>query len=169
MGGRAPPWQGPHEAAQLTDHGDSHHIAPVTSCNTSPVTLAEPDMGFPTDGLNNCGLCVELQVQVATDLCRVVGGPGSFDQDASGRGMAGFGHRALSALLAGRLFSGDTAAVHCTPRRAWRASTTGDNRQVLTCSWSSWSSRWSWSAWSAAQIPPVELLNLISCCRIAFL
>ena len=34
-----------------------------------------------------------------------------------------------------------TATVNWTPRRAWRASTTGAKRQVCTCSWSSCSRR----------------------------
>jgi ABC-type uncharacterized transport system substrate-binding protein len=36
-----------------------------------------------------------------------------------------------------------TATVNWTPRRAWGASMTGCQRQDLTCSWSSCSSRWS--------------------------
>ena len=33
------------------------------------------------------------------------------------------------------------ATVHCTPRKAWRASTTGCKRQVVACSRRSWSRR----------------------------
>ena len=35
-----------------------------------------------------------------------------------------------------------TATVPCTPRKAWRASTTGVTRHDGTCAWSSWSRRW---------------------------
>ena len=34
-----------------------------------------------------------------------------------------------------------TATVHGTPRRAWRASTTGCKRHVVTCSRRAWSRR----------------------------
>ena len=75
----------------------------------SSVTFTQPDLGFPTDVLDDFGLFFESQLQMSADLSGIAIGPGAFDQDASGMGVARFGNRPLSALLPGGIFRGDQA------------------------------------------------------------
>ena len=79
------------------------------SCHESSVAFTQPDLGFPTDVLDDFGLFFESQLQMSADLGGIAIGPGAFDQDASGMGVAGFGNRPLAALLPRGIFRGDQA------------------------------------------------------------
>jgi hypothetical protein len=56
---------------------------------------AEPDLGFPTDGLERCGELFQAQLPVSTALGWIPIGPGPFAQGTTGMGMARRGHAAL--------------------------------------------------------------------------
>jgi hypothetical protein len=100
---------GPHESSQLTGNGHGHDIGVFASCHEAPVTFTEPHLGFPTDVLDDFGLCFEAQLQMSADFRGRAIGPGAFDEDASGMAVARFGNRPLSALLPGGVFGGDQA------------------------------------------------------------
>jgi hypothetical protein len=90
---------GPHESSQLTGNGHGHDIGVFASCHEASVTFTAPDLGFPTDVLDGFWLCFESQLQMSADFSGIALGPGAFDEDASGMGVARFGNRPLSALL----------------------------------------------------------------------
>jgi len=56
-------------------------------------------VGLPTAVLEHFGLCCESQLHMSADLRGIALGPGAFDEDASGLGVARFGKRPLAALL----------------------------------------------------------------------
>ena len=91
----------PYESSQLTGNGHGHNIGVFASCHEAPVTVTQPHLSFPTDVLDDFGLCFESQLQMSADFRGIAIGPGAFDEHASGMGVAGFGHRPLSALRPG--------------------------------------------------------------------
>ena len=114
--------------------------------------------------MNHCGLVFEASGTGGSPRGRAIR-PGAFDPDAAGMGMASFCHPSLVAPRARGIFGRDspqafiralgcskrvqspmsatmvTATVPCPPRKAWRASTTGCTRHVVTCSRRAWSRR----------------------------
>ena len=59
---------GPHETGQLTSNGHGDHIGVFASCHESSGACTEPDLGFPTDVLDDFGLCFESLLQGSTDF-----------------------------------------------------------------------------------------------------
>src|SRR5262245_26139115 len=130
------------------------------------VAFAQPDLGFPADVLDHLGLFFESQLEMSTDLGGIAVRPGAFDQrlrawvfpalviDPCWRrspeeysegtnpknfmSSLGVSKRVRSPISATMV----TATVNCTPRKAWRASTTGCKRHACTWSCSSCSRRW---------------------------
>src|SRR5262245_43988080 len=94
-----PSGNGPQESSPLTGNGHGHDIGVFASCDEASVAFTESDLGLPADVLDDFGLCFESQLQMSADFSGRAIGPGAFDEDASGRGVARFGHRPLSALL----------------------------------------------------------------------
>jgi hypothetical protein len=156
---------GPHEADQFPSNGDDDLLGLFALSHQLMIPCAEPDLGLPADGLHRLGAFLEPSLHLTTDVGRIPVRPGPLDQDTTRMGMARLGHTALLTPRPTGRFRGCqpelmhelsgcsqrvrapsaatvvTATVHGTPRRAWRASTTGAKRQVLPCSWSASSRR----------------------------
>ena len=71
------------------------------------VAPTEPDLGLPSDVLDDFGLVFQAQLQVPTDFGRIPVGPGAFDQSPSRMGVTRFGHRTLPAMVASRVLRGN--------------------------------------------------------------
>jgi hypothetical protein len=136
------------------------------SCHEASVPFPPSPLGFPTAVLDDFGVFFQAELSMATDLRGLPIRPGPCDQEATGRGgpawviapgrrcapeeyaegirprnfisARGFSNRVRSPIAATRV----TATVHGTPRNACRASTTGDTRQAMPCSWRACSRRW---------------------------
>jgi hypothetical protein len=68
------------------------------------VACAEPDLGLPTEVLDDLGLLFESRLQLSAPLGGLAVGPGAFDQSPSRMGVPGCGDRALWAALTGGIF-----------------------------------------------------------------
>ena len=77
---------GPHEARQLTGHSHGDHVGVLASGDESSVALTEPDLGFPTDLLDDVGWLFASQLQMSAHLGGVAIRPGAFDKSPSGMG-----------------------------------------------------------------------------------
>jgi hypothetical protein len=71
------------------------------SRSKTPIAFAEPDLGLPTDALDDLGLFFQSQLEMSADFRGLARGPGAFDQDAAGMGVARLGHRPLATWRAG--------------------------------------------------------------------
>jgi hypothetical protein len=91
----------PHASSHLSGHGHGHKMSVLASCPEAPGTVPPPHVRFPTDVLDDCGVCFEAQLHMSADLRGIARGPGAFDEHAAGRGGACCGHRPLSALRPG--------------------------------------------------------------------
>jgi ABC transporter substrate binding protein len=90
-----------------TGNGHGDHVSMFALRYKTPIAFAEPDLGFPTDVLDDFELFFQSQLEMSANFRGIAIGPGAFDQDASGMGVARFGNRPLSALLAGGILGGD--------------------------------------------------------------
>jgi hypothetical protein len=86
---------GPHAADQFPGHGDADlgHVLPTGAPRAIP--RAEPHLGLPAALLDDCGVFVEAQLSMPTDLGRVARGPSALAQRPPGMARAGGGHRPL--------------------------------------------------------------------------
>ena len=98
---------GPHESHQLTGNGHRDHVGMFASCDESSGSFTQPDLGLPTDVLDDFWLFFESQLEMSTDLGRIAVRPGAFDQSSSGVGIPGFGNRPLLAPLTRGIFRRD--------------------------------------------------------------
>ena len=98
---------GPHASHQLTGHGHRDHVGMFASCDESSGSFTQPDLGLPTDVLDDFWLFFESQLEMSTDLGRIAVRPGAFDQSSSGVGIPGFGNRPLLAPLTRGIFRRD--------------------------------------------------------------
>jgi hypothetical protein len=69
----------PHASCQLTGNGHRDRGGMFAACDELPIAFTEPDLGFPTDVLDDFGLCFQSQVYVSADLGGIAVGPGPFD------------------------------------------------------------------------------------------
>jgi hypothetical protein len=99
----------PHTSGQLTGNGHRDDVGVLASGHEASGAFPEPDRGFPTDGLDDCGWFCQPQLQGSPACGRLAVGPGAFDQGASGMGMPCFGNGPLPTLLAGSICRGDQA------------------------------------------------------------
>jgi hypothetical protein len=90
----------PHEAYQLTRHGDDHLVGMFPTRHQLTVPCTEPALGLPTDGLHGFGLFCQSELAMAAHFRWVPIRPGAFNEDATGMGIAGCGHGPLAAALA---------------------------------------------------------------------
>jgi hypothetical protein len=75
----------------------------------SSIAFTEPDLGFPTDVLDDFGLFFESQLQMSAHLGGIAVGPGAFDESTSGMDVTSLGNGTRSTLLTGGIFRGDQA------------------------------------------------------------
>jgi hypothetical protein len=59
---------GPQKAGELTGNGHDDHIGVFALGHESAVTFTPPDLGFPTDVLDDLGWCFQSQLQMSADL-----------------------------------------------------------------------------------------------------
>ena len=71
------------------------------------VAPTEPDLGLPSDVLDDFGLIFQAQWQMPTDFGRIPVSPGAFDQRPSRMGVPRFGNRPLPAMVASRVLRGN--------------------------------------------------------------
>jgi hypothetical protein len=69
----------PHASCQFTGHGYCDHVGMFASCAELPIAFTEPDLGFPTDVLDDFGLFFQSQLDGSADLGGIAVGPGPFD------------------------------------------------------------------------------------------
>jgi hypothetical protein len=79
------------------------------SCDESSGSVTQPDLGLPTDVLDDCWLFFASQLERSTDLGGRAVRPGAFDQSSSGVGIPGFGHRPLLTPLPRGIFRRDSS------------------------------------------------------------
>ena len=82
----------PHKAHQFPGDGDDHRVGVFAAGQQASKALAQPHLGLPTDVLDRLWELFQPELQVATDLGGIPGGPGAFDQSATGMGVASFGN-----------------------------------------------------------------------------
>jgi hypothetical protein len=108
--------QGPQEAAPRPSHGDRDARGLLPACDTAAGACPPAALRCPTAGLDDWGLVVPAQWQMAADLGRSPIRPGPFAQAAPGRGVAGRGARSLLALCTGSRFGRHQAhTLHALP------------------------------------------------------
>ena len=100
---------GPHETCPFTGHGPSDHVMVFPSCHKSSGAFVESELGCPPAVLDDCGLFVPPQWQMATDFGRIAGRPGACAESSSGRGIAGFGHGPRTSSVTRRVCRRDPA------------------------------------------------------------
>ena len=99
----------PHKSRELPGNGYRNDVGVFASGDESSVPFAQPDLGFPTAGLDEFGLFFQPQLQMSTDFRWVAIGPGAFHQDPAGMSVPGFGDRPLPASLGTGVFRGNQA------------------------------------------------------------
>jgi hypothetical protein len=95
---------GPHKGDEFP--GDGHHdlIGVLPPYAQLAVASAQPHVGFPTDILNRFRQRSEASLEMAADLGRVAGGPGTFDECMSRLGVPRLSDRALTPPLTTGVF-----------------------------------------------------------------
>jgi hypothetical protein len=68
------------------------------------IAVAEPDLRFPTDGLEGWGELFQSQWEIPTDLGRIPVGPSAFAQGTPRLGIPGRGKAALLTTRPPRIF-----------------------------------------------------------------
>src|SRR2546426_6235227 len=155
----------PHKGRELARDGGRYGVRVLAPREQLAVAPAEAELRPPRDVANDRGQMFLAGLDLLGDLGPIAIGLGRFDQHPARMAVAGLGDATEPAPLpAGVLARGEAeiahdlpggleagevaelrivvmATVNCTPRRACRASTTGDRRQVLACSRSSASRR----------------------------
>jgi hypothetical protein len=90
---------GPHEGDQFPCN--SHHdlICVFAACAQLPVPFTQSHLRLPTGVLKRLRYLFQSQLEVAADLRRIPGGPGTFDQGPAGMGVARLGDSSLPTTL----------------------------------------------------------------------
>jgi hypothetical protein len=118
---------GPHEACQCPGHGHDHLVGGCAAGQQASTACAPPPVRLPPAVLARLGERFPPALPVAPDVGGIPVGPGAFDQDAAGLGVAGCGERTLPAALTTGVCRGDQA------QRVQPWSGLRDARPVAAC------------------------------------
>src|SRR5262245_961419 len=97
----------PPASHPLTGNGPRDHVGMFASCAEASRAFTQPDLGLPTDSLDNLRWLLASQLEMAPDLGGRAVRPGAVDQRPAGLGMTGFGHRPLLAPRTRGIFRRD--------------------------------------------------------------
>lgn len=101
------PGNGPHEGDQFPGYRRDGDVGVFAAADESAEALTEPDLGFPSNVLNDLGEPFIAFLDMRRDLGRVSIGPGSLDECAPSPGVSSLCNRPLAAVLSGGVFGGD--------------------------------------------------------------
>ena len=102
---------GPQTAHQCPGHGHDHLVGVCAAGQQASNALAPPHVRLPTDVWDRLGERLHPELDVATDVGGIPGGPGAFDQGASGRRVPGCGARPLPVSRPTGICCGDQAEI----------------------------------------------------------
>jgi|RhiMetdeSRZDD1v2_1073273.scaffolds.fasta_scaffold167657_4 hypothetical protein len=94
----------PHQGTQFPGDSHDHPIGVFAAYTQLSRAFAEPHLGFPTSILDGFGRLFQPPLEVTTDLRWIPVSPGTFDEGAARVGIAGFGDRALVAMVSRGIF-----------------------------------------------------------------
>jgi len=97
----------PHEGDKFPGDSSDSDIAVLTAANESAEALAEPDLRFPSNVLNDLGESFIAFLDMRRDLGRVSVCPGPLNECAPSPRVSGLGNRSLAAGRAGGVLGGD--------------------------------------------------------------
>jgi hypothetical protein len=101
----------PPKGTQFPGDSHDHSIGVFAAGAQLAIAFTEPPLGFPTDILDGFGHLVQTPWEVTTDLGGIAVSPGTFAEGPARVGMAGFGDRALVAMVSRGIFCGCQAEV----------------------------------------------------------
>ena len=98
---------GPQAPHALTRTSHDHLVGVCAARAQAAVSLAQANVGVPTEVLAGCGVLCESPWQVATDVGGITRRPGAFHQHPTGMTMASGGAGALPTPRTRGIFCGD--------------------------------------------------------------
>src|SRR4051812_11516196 len=93
---RHAPGDGPDEACQLAGDRGSDDIGRLAVAGELAIARAQPQLRHPGDRADRSGLRLLPKQQLAAEPCREAVSPGCFDQQPTGRAVAGLGEATAS-------------------------------------------------------------------------